>query len=610
MGLKKDKITKMHYYNPLNEFYKSITGAIPENAEITFRVKVNSDTCHLAYRNDGEVFFQYLEMKKKDDFFELTTKFVCGLYWYYFDLGYGKFIGCGVGLDGEYTEKPTEYQLSVFLGNYNTPNWIKGGIIYQIFPDRFCRFENNKTISENKILRDDWSATPFFLPNEKGKVLNNDFFGGDFKGIISKLDYLKSLGVTVIYLNPIFKAYSNHRYDTGDYMQFDELLGTEADFEELVSKANFLGIKIILDGVFNHVGDDSVYFNRYGNFNSIGAYQSKNSRYYSWFNFIDYPDDYSSWWGIMTLPAVNKYNSEYINYITGAYGVIEKYTKMGIGGWRLDVVDELHGGFVREIRNSVKRVNPDAIIIGEVWEDASNKIAYGVRREYFLGRELDSVMNYPLKNAILNFVMHGDVTILSQVVKEQIDHYPKCVLDSLMNILSTHDTYRLLSALSGVDTQKMTKSELADLFIEPNCYDSAVNRLKIASLLQYTLCGVPSLYYGDEVGMQGYTDPLNRRCFPWGNEDSNILEWYRKLGTIRSTFSAFSQGGFQEIAAYGGCYVFRRFDEESEVLIAIYLGENCLSLSFEGELYSLINDCFYSSSVTLEKNQFEILIKK
>ena len=600
----------MHYYNPLDKFCKSLTGAIAENTDITFRVKADSNTCFLVFSKDGCDDKNYLEMKKNGDAFELTAKFECGLFWYFFDLGYSNFIGLGAGLKGEYTKNPNSFQLSVYRKGFDTPSWFKGGIIYQIFPDRFCRGEMEKTIEKGKILRDDWYGTPVYKPNEDGKIINNDFFGGDFKGITQKLDYLKDLSISVIYLNPIFKSFSNHRYDTGDYMSFDPLLGTDNDFQTLLLEAEKRGIKIVLDGVFNHTGDDSVYFNRYGKYDSIGAYQSTSSKYYDWYNFIDYPNDYSSWWGIMTLPAVNKYNPEYIDYITGKNGVLAKYTKMGIGGWRLDVVDELHGDFVKAIRRAVKTENPDAVVIGEVWEDASNKIAYGVRREYFLGEELDSVMNYPLKNAILNFVTCRDVNVLSNTVKEQVDHYPFSVLCSLMNLLSTHDTFRLFSAVSGINVYGKSKEAQANATIPENEYKNAVERLKTAVLLQFTLPGVPSVYYGDEVGMQGFTDPLNRRCYPWGKEDKDILEYYKKLGKIRSSFSAFESGEFTELYAKDGVFVYKRTDIQSEVLVAVNLSTKDVLLKFDGELYNLFTDELVSDFICLKPNSRGIFIKK
>ena len=380
-------------YNPLNSFYKSTIGAVCAEKEITFRVKGDFNSVVFVLKRDAEDSCCYFDLTKNKDFFETTLKFSSGLYFYCFKVNDNKYISLSKDYVGVVTDEPIYFQLSVYEGNYNVPQWIYGGVIYQIFPDRFCVGNNTKKNTEGRVVHSDLNDTPIFLPNEQGQVLNNDFFCGDINGIISKLDYIKNLGVNVIYLNPIFKAYSNHRYDTGDYMQIDPMLGDINDFKQLIAKAREYGIKIVLDGVFNHTGDDSLYFNKYGNYDSIGAYQSKDSKYYDWYNFKSYPNEYESWWGIKTLPSVNENCKSYIDFITGKDGVIEYYTKLGIGGWRLDVVDELPDFFVEKIRSSAKTINKDAVIIGEVWEDASNKIAYGKRRKYFQGKELDSVMN-------------------------------------------------------------------------------------------------------------------------------------------------------------------------------------------------------------------------
>ncbi len=598
------------YYNPLDVFYKSHTGAVPFNKRLTIRVKGNFDSVVLLVQKDGETIDNRFEMLKENDAFVCDIMLPIGLYFYCFDLGNGYFLGQNNNMQGEITSTPTRFQLSIFDSEFSAPSWLSGGVIYQIFPDRFYRANKNSSVSSDKILHDNWDDMPIYEPNEKGQVVNNDFFAGDLQGVIEKLPYLYELGVSVIYLNPIFKAFSNHRYDTGDYMQIDGLLGTEEDFKSLINKADEYGIKIVLDGVFNHTGDDSVYFNKYGKYNSIGAYNSKDSKYFGWYNFKSYPDDYEAWWGIKVLPAVDESNKDYIDFITGKNGVIEHYTKMGIGGWRLDVVDELPTNFVRSIRSAVKRNNKDAVIIGEVWEDASNKIAYGVRREYFLGKELDSVMNYPLKNAIINYARNGDAKLLSFTVKEQIDHYPESVLNSLMNILSTHDTCRLITALCGADMSGKTKAEMSKASIPNNELLNAINKVKIASLLQFTLCGVPCIYYGDEAGMQGYIDPLNRRTYPWGKENKELISWYRFLGNIRKQYSCFAGGKFVEIYADNGAFVFERVDDNSELLIAVNLSKEPLSLSFDGVLTDLITGNEFNGSINLKENDYIILIKK
>ncbi len=593
-------------YNPLLNDYKSIVGAVPSKENIKFRVKGDFDSVIFVIKKDGEDVCFY-DMIKVNGFFEKELSFTSGLYFYYFICG-DKFISLGDNYQGEISNEIKPFQLSVYEKEFTVPEFLKGGIIYQIFPDRFYSSNDNKTIGEDKILHKNKKDLPIFLHNADGEILNNDFFGGDLKGIIEKLDYLKELSVTAIYLNPIFKAYSNHRYDTANYFEIDPILGTEDDFKNLINEAGKKGIKIILDGVFNHTGSDSVYFNKEGKYNTVGAFQSENSPYIKWYDFIKHPKVYNSWWGIKTLPAVNKgEDSPFIDYICGKGGVLEHYTKLGIGGWRLDVVDELPSHFVERIRKAVKSINKNAIIIGEVWEDASNKISYGKRRRYFCGEELDSVMNYPLKNAILSFVKDKDAKKLSYLIKEQTDHYPKFVISSLMNILATHDTYRLLSAVSSVETNGLSKSEMARIVLSKEEYNKAVLNLKIATLLQFTLPGVPSIYYGDEIGMTGYGDPLNRGYFTWDDIDGEILSWYKTLSSLRKEYSAFSDGSYSEIIAEGGVFVYKICNDESEVLVAINISSNDIYLSFEGELFERLRKTKYINGYNLQKNGVAVL---
>lgn len=589
----------MCVYNPLNKQYKSRTGAIRAGEELTLRVKGNFNSVVLVYRKDGENLPLRAEMRKMEGFFECTVALTKGLYWYCFDLNNGFFIGEGNKLCGVVTEKPKEFQLTVYSEDYAVPEWIYGGIIYQIFPDRFNVSEKGVIAVADRAVHSDKSVLPVFLPNENGKVLNNDFFGGNLAGITEKLDYLYSLGVTAIYLNPIFKAYSNHRYDTGDYMSIDEMLGDENDFKNLISKAEERGIKIILDGVFNHTGDDSIYFDKYKKYGANGAYSNADSPYKNWFKFIRYPDLYESWWGVSTLPATNKNDAGFTDFITGENGVLNHYTRLGIGGWRLDVVDELPANFVQRIRTAVKRVNSQAIIIGEVWENATDKISYGVRREYFQGAELDSVMNYPLKDAILKFVKEKDSEALSEVIARQTDAYPDFVLHAAMNVLATHDTFRLLSAVGDFDATGKSKRELSEVVYEGERLKTAVLSLKIAVLLQYTLKGVPSVYYGDEIGMQGFSDPLNRKFYDWAHADIKIREWYSKLGKIRRSYSAFGQGEYNELYAKNGAFVFERISEDSELLIAVNSGEKERKIEFSGKLKNLMDGEIYENIIAL-----------
>lgn len=574
------------YYNPLDPACKSVLGGVRQNESFTIRIFGKSDEpCIFVLQRDG-CEAQSLHMQNISGGWELQLSFAePGLYFYWFRLG-GCRAALGEDRNAGFSDSASAYQILVYRECFATPAWFKGGIMYQIFPDRFFK-SGEILVEKGKWLHRDWHETPEFRPNEKGKILNNDFFGGNFRGILKKLDYLQSLHVTVIYLNPIFRAFSNHRYDTGDYMQLDPMLGSEEDFAALVSECGKRGIRLILDGVFNHTGDDSRYFNKYGTYDEIGAYQSKDSKYYSWYNFRHFPDKYDSWWGIDVLPAVNENCPSYIDFITGENGVLRRWMKYPLGGFRLDVADELPDEFVAKIRSAVKSANGDAVVIGEVWEDASNKIAYSTRRKYFQGEELDSVMNYPLKDAIINFVVSGNTSLLRRTVGMLLDHYPKCVLDSLMNILGTHDTVRVLTALGGVCAYN--KEEMAVLKLSAEQRAVATERLKIAAILLYTFFGVPCIYYGDEIGMEGYSDPFCRNPFAWDLIDEDILSHYRWLGELRSRYTVFRDGDYRELYHDDNCIVFERRKGKEAVITVANLGNNKYTLRFNGVLYNQLS---------------------
>jgi glycosidase len=345
----------------------------------------------------------------------------------------------------------------------------------------------------------------------------------------------------------------------------DPDFGTEEDLKNLIKKAKDRGMKIMLDGVFSHTGDDSLYFNKYGSYPTLGAYAGKDSPYYKWYTFRSYPDDYECWWGINTLPNVVETEETYNDYINGENGIIAKYTKMGIGGWRLDVADELPDIFLQNLAKRVKTINPKAIVLGEVWEDAVTKVAYSVRRKYFWGRELESVTNYPFKADILEFIQNGDAQRLNRTVISLIDHYPKEVTDSLMNMIGTHDTVRALTALS-TDKVPASRDERATKLISDR--DLAIKKLKLSAVLQYTLPGVPLVFYGDEAGLEGYEDPFNRRCYPWGKEDKNLIEFFRVLGKIRKDLiSVLADGTYAPVTAKNGLLIYERYNQNGTIKV-------------------------------------------
>ena len=469
-----------------------------------------------------------------------------GLYFYYFRIENpsGSFRLFKQG-DDTNMEAGDLWQLSCVPADFHTPDWAKGATIYQVFPDRFHKVGKVDLTGklEPYTVHPYWHEEVEWKPNAQGIVLNNDFYGGNFKGITEKMDYIAEMGTTILYLNPISKSFSSHRYDTGDYKTPDPMLGTMEDFKEMVKAAHDRGIKVILDGVYSHTGSDSLYFNKAGTFSEEkGAYQSEESPYRNWYTFYNWPDSYNSWWNFDTLPTVNKMHPDFIKYIiTGEDSVIAHWLKAGIDGFRLDVADELPDEFLKLLYDRVKQINPDAYVLGEVWEDASNKTAYGQRRKYFTGAELDSVMNYPFRTAIINFIRGWDAGQgLKNTVMSIVENYPAEVVACNMNLLGTHDTPRILTAL--VDDFDGSREEKAKRHLSRNQFEVARERLLAASFLQYTLPGSPSLYYGDEACMEGYKDPFNRRPYPWGREDWEMLNHFKRLGRIRREQEALRLG--------------------------------------------------------------------
>jgi len=501
-----------------------------------------------------------------------------GLWWYGFRLetAEGPRLVSKTENGAALTEaEPLFWQLSVYASDYTTPEWIMGGVFYQIFVDRFHKAGNHPA-RPGSIVRKDWGGVPKYAPDEDGVTRRNDFFGGDLDGVIEKLPYLAELGVTCIYLNPIFDASSNHKYDTGDYMKIDPAFGDEETFQKLCTEAGQRGIRVLLDGVFNHTGDDSIYFNKYGHYDSAGAYQSKDSPYYDWFRFWEWPEKYDAWWGVSSLPHVQKENMAFRNFICGADGVLQKWIALGASGWRLDVVDELSNGMMEAIRTHVKAAKPDALLIGEVWEDASNKVAYGERRHYFEGAELDGAMNYPFRTAILNYAFTGDANALREAVETLVENYPKPALDCLMNSLSTHDTWRILTLLSGNEWESEDVRATAKLTPEQLQKVKALNR--IATLLQFTLPGVPCVYYGDEAGLEGCEDPFCRRCYPWDHEDAEIMDWYSSLIRLRRENAVFAGGSYHTVKAENGFFAFQRYKSGKSLCVVANMGSETAEL--------------------------------
>lgn len=606
-------------YNPTDEFYKSVVGAVSEGSRFGIRLQISqvvkpSKVTLVVYGDNNAESYRYVMYKDASgdgyDSYIADVSFNKGLYFYYFvmdGVAYERFVG--IGADKKaclYYDNVQPWQLSVYKSKYPAVNWLNKGVMYQIMPDRFC-MSGQTVATEDKIMRR-WGEQPYFR-DEDGVVRNRDFFGGNLQGIISKLPYLQQLNVTTVYLNPIFKAYSNHKYDTEDYEVIDPMFGSEADFEELCRKAGELGIRVILDGVFNHVGSASKYFNRGKKYGEGGAYNDVNSPYRDWFNF--YPDNsYECWWNFRTLPRINAQSKGAQKYFCDKNGIVPRWLSKGASGWRLDVVDEIADCMLDKIVSAAKKEKSDCAVIGEVWEDASNKVDYGVRRHYLDGSQLDSVMNYPLKDGIVRFVRYGDERALSNVTFDILNNYPARVRNNLMNVLGTHDTARILTVLAGDSLDNCSKEVMSKHKLSDTQYKRGVKLLKIAAVLQYTMFGFPCVFYGDEVGLEGYKDPFCRGCYPWGNENKLLLDFYKRLGEIRK-LSVFADGDFHQLVAERGVYAFERRENKSRVsvIVGVNRGDSDYDLYLGDSYRDMLSGRKYGERCVLEPNGYVILIK-
>ena len=535
---------------------------------------------------------------------EVDTSNSIGLIYYYFrvnyygrDIIYGNNIELLGGIGQVYFNDPVSYQITIY-SKQEVPSWYREGIIYQIFVDRFFNGEDEGKVlnpKKNTFIYGNWDDSPMYIKDMDGNIVRWDFYGGNLLGVKKKLEYIKSLGVSVIYLNPIFDSPSCHKYDTGDYEKIDPMFGDEEIFKDLCSEAEKLGMRIILDVVFSHTGSDSKYFNKFGNYNSLGAYQSLQSPYYMWYRFNDYPNLYETWWGFSNMPNVDELNPSYLDYIIrNDNSIIEKWLSLGAAGWRLDVVDELPDEFIKILKGKLKEVKKDGVLIGEVWEDASNKVSYNRKREYLFGNELDSVTNYPLRQIILDLVRNyiGIKYFIERYLSLK-ENYPKEYFYSTMNMLGNHDTERVLTILNN-----------------------NVTLLKEAVVIQMTLPGVPLIYYGDEAGLTGGKDPSNRKSYPWGKENNDILDFYRKISAIRVSEEALRIGEIEFLEFNNGILAYQRTLNKDRIIIAVNImekEEDILINNINGKILNLLDkDKEYivenrAISILIEAHKFIIL---
>lgn len=542
------------YRNPFGAVKKGTKVEIILETEVFSKVELNltffnerKENIVMNYENMGGLGARYKA--------EVYTEDELGLINYYFTIENNDnkyFYGNNeeaLGGEGKiYTENPKPYQITVYENQY-IPSWYKEGVVYQIFIDRFFNGNEDGHINSpkrNSFIYSNWYDEPMYIKNMDGSIARWDFYGGNIRGVINKLPYLKDLGISIIYLNPIFKAFSCHKYDTGDYEKIDEMFGSEEDFKELCLKAKENGIRIILDGVFNHTGANSRYFNKFGEYEGVGAYESKKSPYYNWYRFREFPNDYECWWGDKNLPDVEELEPSYLDYIiTGRNSISAKWINFGASGWRLDVADELPDKFIELLKQRIRKEDRESILIGEVWEDASNKISYGEKRKYLFGNELDSVINYPFRQAIIDYII-GDMTAenCKRHMLSIYENYPRDIFYSNMNLLGNHDTERILTKLRG-----------------------DIRNLELAVLMIMTLPGVPLVYYGDEAGLTGGKDPDNRKTYPWGKEKSEILSIYKKLISLRKEDEIFVKGDLSIVSISKEILSYKRSYRNNHIVI-------------------------------------------
>ena len=573
------------YHDSRNTEYRDPFGAVPSGSEVRLRIWApDADTVHLRLWTDGEETVLPMERDGEDFSICYVVPGKPCVVWYCFIAEedgeteyYGNAWDCFGGEGGTYSELPPSYQITVYDAS-EVPGWYKDSTVYQIFPDRFSRgsdFEQRKQDAEypagrrgqGRRFAEKWDERPYYVKDEDGNVTEWTLYGGTLRGVEEMIPYLKSLGITAVYMNPVFKSASNHRYDTADYETIDPMLGDEEAFRSLCGALKDAGIRLIMDGVFSHTGADSRYFDRYGNYGG-GAWGDEDSPYRKWYRFRDEEPGYECWWGVKDLPNVEENDPSYREYICGENGILKKWLRCGASGWRLDVADELPDSFIREVRSAVKSESEDDLLIGEVWEDASNKISYGILRQYFSGHELDSVMSYPFRKATLGFIMNEEPA--GKYVRRMLslkENYPRENYYGCLNLIGGHDRTRVMTVLG--EAGDVPEEERRDFTLSEWYYAIAKKRLRMVSALQYATPGVPCIYYGDEAGMQGHTDPYNRGAFPWGHEDTELTYHYRMLGLIYREHPVLKNGCFDAFSVGDDVYCVMRSDADERILTAV-----------------------------------------
>ena len=553
------------------------------------------ENMNFVVENDGiNRYFEMKHIKNKDDkvYFEteimLETK---AIYHYYFSfeannkLLYFKKNNITGNSNISLEEA---WRMSV---NFNVPDWAKGKIMYHIFVDRFKK-SNDEKLNEmpRRIIHKKWDEDMTIGPTKEG-LWNIDFYGGDLKGIENSLDYIKSLGVSILYLSPVVYSQSNHRYDSADYEQVDPYLGDNNDLKSLCEKAHKYGIKVILDAVFNHTGNDSKYFNELSSFDTLGAYQSELSPYYDFYRkeFNNNKPHFCYWWGMKNLPVCDGNSKSWQEYIYGKGGIIDQWFDLGIDGLRLDVADELTDEFIEEIRKAVKRNKEDGFILGEVWK---NPMRMG--RGYIeSGKGMDSVMNYVLVDALIKYFKYADTKSLEEVIKQIKTEYPESTMHTLMNFTSTHDITRAINIFSSDiyqrygewawDLNNKDYEWCKNYILTDEQYKTGKEIYKSYIYALAFLPGILSIFYGDEVGVQGVGNLSNRKPFPWNSIDNELLSFFKEIGHIRREESFLETADIKILSINEKYFLFERTSKEEKAAIAINRTNNIVAIAFPSD---------------------------
>ena len=551
--------------------YKNPFGAVSRGQDVLIQIDVNADCdVHLIIDNESNIERYKMNKKGSSYSFNLNTSNYRTTVYYYFEIAVdGECIYYAnnselLGGEGSIYDSIPEnlYQITIYDIKYPVPKWFSESSIYHIFVDRFYNPE---------------------IDLEDLNLELESVWGGNLKGIIDKLDYIQSLGVSTIYLSPIFEADEYHRYHTGDYEKIERSIGDEDIFAKLVKEIKKRNMHIILDCVFNHCSWNSKYFNKFNSYDTIGAYQSKDSKYYDWFIFNEYPDDYYTYLDVKELPKFNGENEGLLNYLLyNDDSIIKRWMDYGIDGWRIDAANYMEDNYLEKIYDVVKSYNPDAVVISECWNDASNYLYYDNKeyRRFLAGLQNDSMIHFPLHGLIIEFVNGGyTADVFKSKYYSLMENYPLEYFYSTMNFISNHDLFRALTF-----------------------FDNNLDYLMTAFCLLFTLPGIPTIYYGDEVGLDGDWEPDCRKAFPWSNINYELLEVVRLLSNMRNNHDALKRGNIQ-FMDFNDLLVFKRSFENEELIIVLNNTDEDILFDYDDNLKDVLCDV---TNLNISSHSFKV----